>query len=234
MMKPFSWVFWSVAIFFTAAVIGLQQSRLNEELSVIKRVPTTQKVVALTVDDGPHEQATPELLATLRQKQVKVTLFILGKNAEKNPSILAQAAADGHELANHAYSHRFLNKISQPERLEEIEKTEKLIMAVAPRPTLLRPPGGGYNDAIVAEARKKGYTTVLWSIDTRDWQGVSESQLVSNVMTNIKPGSIVLLHDGQYPIVTTKGIGTVIDRLQAEGYKLVTVSELLKYYEANP
>lgn len=231
-MKPFSWVFWSVAVFFAVAVIGLQQSWLNEELSVIKRVPTTQKVVALTIDDGPHEQATPELLATLRQKQAKVTLFILGKNAEKNLFLLAQAAAEGHELANHAYSHRFLNKISHSERLEEIEKTENLIMAVAPRPTLLRPPGGGYNDAIVTEARQKGYTTILWSIDSRDWQGISEQQLVRNVMTNIKPGSIVLLHDGQYPIITTKSIGVLIDHLRAEGYRLVTVSELLNYYEA--
>jgi peptidoglycan/xylan/chitin deacetylase (PgdA/CDA1 family) len=230
-MKSFSWVFWSVAVFFTITVISLSQNSFQEEIYVIKKVPTSQKVVALTIDDGPHEQATPELLATLREKQVKVTLFILGKNAEKNPGILAQAAADGHELANHAYSHRFLNKISQAERLEEIEKTEKLIMAVAPKPTLLRPPGGGYNDGIVAEARKLGYSTILWSLDTRDWQGISADQLVNNVMANVKPGSIILMHDGQYPIATTKGIGLVIDRLRAEGYSIVTVSQLLKYYE---
>lgn len=233
-MKGFSWVFWSVAVFFTMTVLSLSQNSFNEEVQVIKRVPTTQKVVALTIDDGPHEQATPELLATLRQKQVKVTLFVLGKNAEKNPALLAQAAADGHELGNHAYSHRFLNKINQAERTEEIERTEKLIMAVAPKPTLLRPPGGGYNDTVVAEARRMGYSTVLWSVDTRDWQGISTDQLVKNVMSNVKPGSIILLHDGQYPIATSKGIGIVIDRLQAEGYRLVTVSELLKYYEAKP
>ncbi len=231
-MKSFSWVFWSVAVFLTVAVIGISHSRIEEDLRVIKRVPVTQKVAALTVDDGPHARATPELLETLRQKQVKVTLFILGKNAEKNPELLVQAAADGHELANHGYSHRFFNKITQAERQEEIVRTEQLIMAAAPRPTLLRPPGGGYNDAIVAEARQLGYTTVLWSVDTRDWQGISEQQLVTNVMENIQPGSIILCHDGQYPIATAKGIGLVIDRLRAEGYTLVTVSELLKYYEA--
>ncbi|MEG6584303.1 polysaccharide deacetylase family protein [Dendrosporobacter sp. 1207_IL3150] len=231
-MKSFPWVFWCVAVLFTITVIGINQNNLEEGLKVIKKVPTTQKVVALTIDDGPHERATPELLDTLRQKQVKVTLFVLGKNIERNASILAQAASDGHEIANHAFSHKFLNKFTPTEFAEEILATEKLITAVAPKPTLFRPPGGGYNDVLVAEARRLGYTTILWSIDTRDWQGISADQLVSIVMKNVKPGSIILMHDGQYPIATTKAIGTIIDRLHAEGYSIVTVSELLKCYEA--
>jgi len=210
------------------------QGMLTDNGKVIKKVPTTHKVVALTIDDGPHYKTTPQMLAVLREKNVKLTLFILGENATSHPEILAQAVADGHEIAAHAYSHNLLTKMNRAEVGEELDKTEKIITAVAPKPTLFRPPGGAYNDTVTTEAGRRGYTTVLWSIDPGDWRRPSVEQVVNHVMKNIEPGSIVLLHDGQYPLPTPVAIGIIIDRLRAQGYSIVTVSELLQYYEVRP
>jgi peptidoglycan/xylan/chitin deacetylase (PgdA/CDA1 family) len=80
-------------------------------------------------------------------------------------------------------------------------------------------------------AQKKGYTCVLWSVDTLDWKRPSVNTVVNNAMSNIGPGSIVLMHDGQDQLPTAKAMGIIIDRLREQGYKIVTVSELLQYYE---
>lgn len=219
-------------VIIASAVVA--QGLLADDSTVIKKVPTTHKVVALTVDDGPHSKTTPQMLAVVREKKVKLTLFILGENAIKHPEILAQAVADGHEIATHAYTHNFLAKMSSIEVGAELDKAEKAITVVAPKPTLFRPPGGSYNDAVTAEARQRGYTTILWSVDPGDWRAPSVKHVVDNVMNNIKPGSIVLLHEGQYPLPTPEAIGIIIDRLREQGYSIVTVSELLQYYEVQP
>lgn len=200
--------------------------------SVIKRVPTTHKVVALTIDDGPHFKTTPELLKVLREKQAKVTFFVLGANAEEYPGIVAQEVAEGHEIASHAYSHQFLNSMPLAAAAAEVDRAQAIITAAgAPKPTLFRPPGGGYNDKIVAMLRERGYRTVLWSVDTGDWRRGAAEQVVKTTLDNVTPGSIVLMHDGQYPLPTPQAIGIIIDNLRDQGYQLVTVSELLQYYE---
>lgn len=220
-------------------VIGVVGSLLAETVALvdnqnqaIRKVPTTHKVVALTIDDGPHYKTTPEVLKVLKEKQAKVTFFVLGANAETYPEIIAQAAADGHEIGSHAYSHRFLNKMSPDAILDELERTEAIITnAGVARPSLIRPPGGGYNDQIVALLRQRGYTTILWSVDPGDWRRLSVEQIVRTTLEQVQPGSIVLLHDGQYPLPTPQAIGSIIDNLRNQGYQLVTVSELLQYYE---
>ncbi|MDF2634124.1 MAG: polysaccharide deacetylase [Pelosinus sp.] len=220
-----------VGIIFSAALI-IQGSVINNNKE-IKKVPTTHKVVALTLDDGPHYNITPQILAVLREKKVKVTFFVLGKHAAAHPEIVAQEVADGHEVASHAYSHIFLSKLSKEEIGEELDNAERAITVVAPKPTLFRPPGGAYNDKVVAEAQTRGYTTILWSVDPGDWRGPSVSHIVDNVMNHVKPGSIVLLHDGQDPLPTPKAIGIIIDKLHEQGYSIITVSELLQYYEVH-
>ena len=226
--------FFGVIFGVILSVAVVAQGLLTNNSKAIKKVPTTHKVVALTIDDGPHYKTTPIMLAVLREKKVKLTLFILGQNAANHPEILAQAVADGHEIANHAYTHKPLTKMSKTEIGEEFDKAEKAITVVAPKPTLYRPPGGAYNEAVTAEAEKRGYRNILWSIDPGDWRRPSVEQVVDNVMKNVEPGSIVLLHEGQYPLPTPEAIGIIIDKLRAQGYSILTVSELLQYYEVQP
>lgn len=227
--------FFSLTVFTIGLLCSLMYETMavvNDKDSVIRKVPTTHKVVALTIDDGPHPQATPEVLQVLREKQVKVTLFVLGANVEAHPELVTQALADGHEIASHAYSHQFLNSMPLTAAAAELERIEAVLAGIGiPKPTLLRPPGGGYNDRIVAMAREKGYTTVLWSVDTGDWRRAPVEQVVKTTLANVRPGSIILMHDGQYPLPTPQAIGKIIDDLRGQGYQLVTVSELLEYYE---
>lgn len=221
-------------ILFLMGTSSIVQYAIGGDDKVIRSVPTTHKVVALTIDDGPDARTTPELLTMLRGKQVKLTLFVLGSNVAAHPEILAQAVADGHEIGAHGYSHKFFNRLSPREYMNEMDQAEAVITAVAPKPTLFRPPGGGYNDGITKDLKKRGYTTILWSVDSRDWELPSVEKLVTTVLKNVQPGSIVLMHDGQYPIPTTAALSIIIDRLRADGYQIVTVSELLQYYEVRP
>jgi len=148
--------------------------------------------------------------------------------------LVRQEIEDGHEVGAHTYSHPNLNKLRKNQLEEELDKTEKVILTVAPKPTLFRPPGGSYNDTILKLTRDKGYLTILWSIDTQDWRSPPVGDIVNSVLKGIKPGSIILLHDGKYPSPTPKAVEFIIDSLRSLGYEFVTVSELLQYYETKP
>lgn len=230
-MRVYRFGVWGVMTLLVLLAGGVSTEAVLEHAQVIKKIPTTHKVVALTFDDGPQAQTTPELLAVLREKQVRVTLFVLGKNVQKNPQILAQAVADGHEIGSHGYSHKLFNKMRREQYQEEITKVEQLITPVAPQPVLFRPPGGGWNDSIADSLRQRGYTIVLWSVDPKDWARTSIQQVVQDVLKQVKPGSIIIMHDGQYRLPTPKATGIIIDRLREQGYTILTVGELLRYYE---
>ncbi|HWR45986.1 polysaccharide deacetylase family protein [Sporomusa sp.] len=228
-MKSFRLLFYTIALLVTIA--GVTEKNLSGDAQTISKVPTTHKVVALTIDDGPHNKVTPEILAILREKHVRATFFVLGVNVEKFPKIFAQEVADSHEIGTHTFSHPSLPNLSPQKISEEFEKAENVILSIAPKPTLFRPPGGFYNSQVLDTAHKRGYTVILWSIDPRDWSCPPTDRVVDNVLREIKPGSIILLHDGQYPLPTPQALGTIIDNLQERGYEFVTVSELLQYNE---
>lgn len=197
----------------------------------ITYVPTNEKVVALTFDDGPLNSTTPEILNILKEKNVKATFFVVGERAKKFPALVEQEVKDGHEIGNHTYSHPWLTTLNKNRITEEIEKTEDALSKITPKPSLFRPPGGKYNKRTLDLARSKGYSIILWSIDTEDWRSPPVGKVVNSVMRNIKPGSIILLHDGKYPSPTAEALTFIIDNLKSRGYQFVTVSELLQYYE---
>lgn len=197
----------------------------------ISKMPTNHKVVALTFDDGPDRRTTPEVLAVLREKKVHATFFVIGENAERYPNLLAEEVRDGHEIGNHSFDHKALPRLSEAMIDQELERTEKAITSIAPKPLLFRPPGGKLDNKVLAAAQNKGYTTVMWSVDPRDWRKPSVEKLVNSILQEVKPGSIILLHDGKYPSPTPQAVAIVIDRLRDAGYELVTVSELLQIYD---
>lgn len=201
----------------------------------ITQISTAHKIIALTIDDGPHYKTTPEILAVLKEKNVHATFFVLGANVDERPDILAQEAAEGHEIAIHGYHHNSLVGISQLRIKEELSKTEEAIRKVLPlRPVLFRPPGGEYNDTVLTIAKEKGYSIVLWNIDPKDWTRPPVQAVRDNVLKAIAPGSIILLHDGQYPLPTPKALALIIDQLREQGYDFVTVSELLQLQNIRP
>lgn len=227
----------SIRCYFAAGIIALTilakvgQSFLIEEAKIVRHIPMGHKVIALTFDDGPHPKTTPAILKVLREKNVKATFFVLGENAKLHPELVVKTVQEGHEIGTHAYTHRYLKDLDQAECANELDETEAAISASAPKPHLFRPPGGLYNDTVLEEAEKRGYTTILWSVDPEDWKRPSVEHVVATVMKKARPGGIILLHDGLYPLPTPKALSLIIDRLRAEGYAIVPVSELLKYDE---
>lgn len=204
---------------------------LQDHSRAVKKVPTNHKIIALTFDDGPHPLTTQALLAVLSAKNVRATFFLLGENAVKYPELLGDIAAAGQEIGSHGYRHQFPNKQPREELYADLARLEAVAAAVGARPTLFRPPGGGYNDLLVADLAARGYTTILWSIDTRDWERRSSAQTANTIVREAAPGSIVLLHEGECAVNTPAAVAAAIDRLRGEGYEFVTVGELLQYYE---
>ncbi len=178
-------------------------------------------MIALTFDDGPGKY-TQELLDCLAENDAKATFYMLGQNVEQYPDIVKQMNELGMELSNHTYDHKMLNKLSEAQITDEIEKTSQAIQeASGALPDTLRPPGGSYNKQVQQLA---GMPIVKWSIDTKDWATKSEDQTYQCVMDNATDGSVVLMHDIHEWSV--KAALRMIPELKAKGFKLVTVKEL--------
>lgn len=189
-----------------------------------------EKVIALTFDDGPHHKYTEKILDILKQHKVKATFFTIGTNVERFPELVEREMAEGHEVANHTYSHKHMAKMTNEELASEILGWQDVMYDHHEHSTkLFRPPEGvvvGEEQAVIEEL---GYDVILWSIDTRDWAHTPVNTIVKNVTENVQNGSIVLFHDfvsGESP--TPEALEILIPKLKEMGYSFVTVSELIK------
>lgn len=193
--------------------------------------------VALTFDDGPSEW-TPAILDAFAKHGGKATFFVLGVSVEGREDILRRAAAEGHELANHAFSHADPTTLDDEILRAELECTSGILeQATGRRPALFRPPYAAKDIRVARVARSVGLSpTVLRSVDPADWRQTDSRPIVDGVLTAVIPGSIVCLHDG-LPPHTTQGtvdraptvaaVPAILDGLHARGLAAVTVSELL-------
>lgn len=219
----------AVVIICVMLILSFSVAACADEIKAVRHVSTDEKLVALTFDDGPHPSSTPEILSVLGKYDVKATFFVVGENAKNYPDALRMEAAEGHEIANHTYSHKSLAKRDISYVEDEIEKTEDEIMSVCGvMPSLFRPPEGCFTKAVAEAAAKRDYSVILWNIDTRDWEHRKTADIVQNIKRNITPGSIILFHDyisGERH--TSDVLEIIIPYLLAEGYEFVTVSELI-------
>ena len=185
---------------------------------------TQEKIVALTFDDGPDPIDTPDVLNILKEKNVRATFFVLGKAAQENPDLLKQLVMEGHEIGNHSFTHDY----QQRSLIKEIDQTDQTVFAATGTHTYFyRPPGGFLSKYQLDTIKKNGQMVALWSVDSKDWRNPGIKQIVDNVMKNIFPGAIILMHDGGYQRgQTVKALGPIIDALRQSGYRLATLSEL--------
>ena len=187
------------------------------------KVHTNQKVIAVTFDDGPDSEFTGAILDILKEKQVKATFFVIGKNASQNPTLLRRIVKEGHEIENHGYSHGHGLRLT-----DELKQTDQSVFAVTGEHThFYRPPGGYVTKSEIERIKDQGYIVTLWSVDSRDWRRPGVDQIVRNVVQKAFPGAIVLLHDGGgFRRQTVEALEQMIDQLNAQGYRFVTLSEL--------
>ena len=185
------------------------------------------QILALTFDDGPHAQNTPRLLDILKQRGVKATFFVVGQNAAEYPDILKRIVAEGHELANHSYTHPILASLGEAALREQLDKTHQAVLkATGVTMKVMRPPYGALSEPQRRWSNANfGYRTILWDVDPLDWTFRDASRVEAEILGRAKSGSIVLSHDIHKS--TVDAMPSTIDALSAKGFKFVTVSELL-------
>lgn len=198
---------------------------------VVWEIKTTDKIVAITFDDGPDPEYTPRVLELLAQYEAKATFFIIGQNAEKNPELVLRQYEEGHELANHTFTHPWTTSIQTLDK--ELKQTNEIIFSITGfRPTLFRPVGGQYTDDMISTAVKNGFKVVMWSWhqDTEDWANPGVQKIVDTVLTGTKPGNVILFHDsGGDRRQTLEALDKILPELKKQGYQFVTITELLEF-----
>lgn len=183
----------------------------------------TKKMVALTFDDGPDKTLTPRLLKTLKKAHVHATFFEVGQSVKRYPKIARAVLTNGNELANHSWNHPNFGSIGTKKTAQQVMRTNQAIyQATKTLPQYVRPP---YGSITAAEGRKIQQPIIRWSVDSRDWAYLNAQKDIKEVMKDTRGGDIILMHDVHKQSVAA--VPTIIKRLKAKGYKLVTVSELL-------
>ena len=197
------------------------------------QVNITEKVVAMTFDDGPHPSLTPKLLDILKARNIKCTFFVIGKQVKMYPNIIRRMIEEGHEVANHTWTHASLTSRSDAQIRSELQQSEDALVAVANyRPHLIRPPYGAINTRIKQLMFSEfGYSTIMWSVDPQDWRRPGVSVVTSRLVNGAHPGAIMLAHDIHPP--TIEAMPGMFDQLLAKGYQFVTVSQLMNMEKAN-
>lgn len=195
------------------------------------RGDSRRKEVALTFDDGPHPPFTYKLLDLLKALNVKATFFVVGFKVEDDPEVLQRMVAEGHEVANHSYHHPNL-KLLPPGLIEsEIRLNNDAIRrACGKEPVCFRPPGGQRSDDVLEIAHKLGMSTILWTDDPADYANPGAEVIEQKLLSHVKPGATILLHDGVEQ--TYQMLPNFVARLRQQGYRFVTVSEMLQHLEA--
>lgn len=190
-----------------------------------RQLDPSKPMVALTFDDGPYGPVGNQIMDSLAQYGGKATFFVVGDRVSSYKAEMQRMAAEGHEIGNHTYNHKYLTKLNAAQIQEQISKCNDAVEAVCGvRPALVRLPGGLKNSTVLANINAP---IIMWSIDTLDWKTRNAGKTVNAVMGKVRDGDIVLMHE----LYSQSGAAAVeiIPRLTEAGYQLVTVSELAQY-----
>ena len=193
----------------------------------VSAVDPSKPMIALTFDDGPSG-ATSRILDALEANGGRATFFMVGNRMRSYPSVINRMVALGCEPASHTWDHSYLTKLSEGQILSNLNQVDDTLQSIAGvRTVIVRPPGGYINDASKAALAKRGTPAVLWSIDTLDWKTRNAQKTIDTVLSNVKDGDIILMHD-LYE-TSADAAAVLIPELKNRGYQLVTVSELASY-----
>jgi polysaccharide deacetylase family sporulation protein PdaB len=198
---------------------------LTNRLVPIYKVDVPGKRIALSFDATWGTELTDQLLAILRENDVKTTFFLAGHWVENYPEYVRKIAQEGHEIGNHSYAHAHMNSLS-PEQIEaDLRKNHDLLLSLTGRESdLFRPPFGEYSNKLIEVAHALGYHTVQWSVDSLDWKDVSAEFMIERVL-RAESGDIVLFHNaGKH---TPIAVARLLPELKRRGFEVVPVGELI-------
>lgn len=203
-------------------------------LNSYSRAAVNGPYIAITFDDGPHASNTPRLLDMLASRRIRGTFFTVGTNVARYPAIVRRIVAEGHEMANHTWTHPKLSGLSDSGVRGELDRANTGLLSVAGiAPRMYRPPYG----AITARQKQwimdeYGYPTILWSVDPEDWKRPGPAVITNRILTNTKPGAIILVHDIHAPSIDA--MPATLDGLLSRGFRFVTVSQLIALTKSGP
>ncbi len=182
--------------------------------------------IAISFDDGPTPGVTEVVLDELKKRNIRSTFFMIGKRVVAAPDLAKRVLAEGHEVCNHTFNHLKLNSLPDQQVDWEIQKTQDTIGEVLnQKPAWLRPPYGAFRKNQMGIPVSKDLGVVFWSVDPRDWSQPGEAKIVDTILTETKPGSIILCHDLHKQ--TANCIGQVLDGLLARDFEFINMSEFL-------
>jgi len=190
-----------------------------------------RKVVALTFDDGPSKY-TSLIMKILKDNKVKASFFVLGQNIRKRPALLKQMARRHYTIGNHTFSHVLLKNSSAKIKQELKATDEEILKAAGKNNEWIRPPEGVLNSSAINFILKEGYKISLWNIDTVDWRRPSPKKIKERVLSQLKPGQVILMHDGGgNRMNTAAALPEIIKNVKQAGYRFVTLDELYRLVE---
>jgi peptidoglycan/xylan/chitin deacetylase (PgdA/CDA1 family) len=226
--KNFSLLWPSLLTVVYAGLIGYGSARISSSffIKTVCHGPPTRQQIALTFDDGPTEM-TMEILAILRRHSVAATFFCIGQRVKQRPTIVRQAYAEGHIIANHSFSHSFFfDLLSSTQFQRELRLTNQAIEAtIGRRPVLFRPPYGVTTPGLAWASWQQGHTCVGWNIRTMDTVTTDATQLLTRTINALAPGAIFLFHD--HVAATARILEAFILEAKKQGYEFVNLDHLL-------
>ena len=192
----------------------------------IYNVEVNEQKLSLTFDSAWGAEDIDLILNTLKKENVKATFFVLGTWAEKYPEVIKRMILEGHDVANHSYSHPHVATLSYEDTKNEIEKANTVIEKISEKENyLFRAPYGEYNDNVIRAATELGLYTIQWDVDSLDWKNPGKEAIIRRVVERSKNGSIILMHNGTEQ--TAQALPEIISKLKEKGFAFVPVSELI-------
>ncbi len=210
-------------------VVSVRDVEPAQPMVVRRWVPDPgARVVALTFDDGPWPGQTDRILDILAEHEVRATFFPIGYLTDRHPGVARRIVAEEHVIGNHTAGHIVLTRQgADTVRTQIAGGAEVLERVTGVRPTWFRPPGGGMSPTVLTEADALGQKLVMWDVDPQDWRRPGAEAIRDDILANVKPGSVVLLHDGGGDRAQTVAmLPGLIEELKARGYLFVTLDEL--------
>lgn len=197
-----------------------------ERGQIIYSVPTTERLLSFAVNIDWGEEFLPGMLELFARHDVQVTFFPTGRWAGIHPETVRQLVAAGHELGNHGYRHDHPKSLGDAALTEHIMQNQSQLRDIAGIETVLyAPPYGEVDERIARIAATTGHWTIMWTVDTIDWQRPAPSVIVQRVVPRVQPGTIVLMHPTE---PTLSALPTIIESLLADGWKIVPVGRLIE------